>query len=50
MGMLNDGTKSYDNNKDGAGQEAGRCSVRIYIFTYVESDTRILTFYLLPSD
>lgn len=25
--MLNDGTKTYDNNKDGAGQEAGRCSV-----------------------
>lgn len=32
MAMLNDGTKSYDNNKDGAGQEAGRCSVSPYAY------------------
>lgn len=27
MAILNDGTKAYDVGKDGAGQEAGRCSL-----------------------
>lgn len=27
MAILNDGTKNYDNGKDGAGQETARCSI-----------------------
>lgn len=35
VAILNDGSKSYDLGKDGAGQESGRCSVSVMLFGLV---------------
>lgn len=41
--MTNDGTKAYDHGRDGAGQEAGRCSVRTHTRPYQHSRDPCLT-------